>query len=55
MSIKGLPSGEGSQFDSATPVTGLGPIAIFNDPSGSFFKGEWLLKLYRLSGLSTTR
>jgi hypothetical protein len=27
-----LPSGAGSQFDSATPGTGVGPIAIFNEP-----------------------
>jgi|HubBroStandDraft_2_1064218.scaffolds.fasta_scaffold438823_2 hypothetical protein len=51
----GLPSGDGSQLDSATPGMGFGPIASFSEPSVSFRSGEKLLMLNLFSGLGTTR
>jgi hypothetical protein len=40
VSMKGLPSDDGSQFASGTPATGFGPTAIFKEPSDSFCKGD---------------
>lgn len=40
VSENGLPSDAGSQFDSGTPESGFGPMAIFSDPSASLFGAE---------------
>src|SRR6476659_4975051 len=48
VSLKGLPSGDGNQFDSAMSATGFGPTAIFKEPSDSFCSGRMVVQVEAL-------
>ena len=52
VSVKGLPSGDGNQFDSAMSATGFGPTAIFKEPSDSFCSGRMVVQVEALQRIS---